>query len=54
MRTGPYPSWDYFPRIGHMAGTPTHQVIFTRVFCLVELAGLEPATPCLQSTCSSS
>jgi len=24
------------------------------VFCLVELRGLEPLTPCLQSRCSSS
>jgi hypothetical protein len=29
-------------------------VILFRVFCLVELSGLEPLTPCLQSRCSSS
>jgi hypothetical protein len=30
-------------------GTTTPQVIFVREFCLVELRGLEPLTPCLQS-----
>jgi hypothetical protein len=29
-------------------------VILFRVLCLVELSGLEPLTPCLQSRCSSS
>ena len=32
-----------------MRGTPASQVIFVREFCLVELRGLEPLTPCLQS-----
>jgi hypothetical protein len=30
-------------------GTTASQVIFVREFCLVELRGLEPLTPCLQS-----
>ncbi len=38
----------------HMRGTTASQVIFVREFCLVELRGLEPLTPCLQSRCSSS
>ena len=32
-----------------MRGTAASQAIFVREFCLVELRGLEPLTPCLQS-----
>ena len=35
---------------GHVRGTTASQVIFVGEFCLVELGGLEPLTPCLQST----
>ena len=41
--------------IGHAAGTASPERFVRTAFCLVgvELRGLEPLTPCLQSRCSS-
>jgi hypothetical protein len=52
----PGPSWSSRTRHqrgsgecnGHVRGTTASQVIFVGEFCLVELGGLEPPTPCLQ------
>ena len=44
---------QYVELTGQMTQRPRRGSV-RMVFCLVELRGLEPLTPCLQSRCSSS
>jgi hypothetical protein len=40
-------------RCGQRLWSTTDFKIHINTFCLVELSGLEPLTPCLQSRCST-